>query len=310
MGVGSALGMILGGVLIEAGTWRWVFFVNVPVGALLLALVPRVLAETARRPVRFDLAGAAAATRPATALVLAFVRIGEQGRPDGAALAAFAAAAVLLPAFALLERRAREPIMPLWLFTADRARTAAYTVQFLLPAAMFGTLFFLTRHFQDVLGYGAMQAGLAFLPMAGLQFAIVRFVPRLLPRLGTRVLAGTGTLLIAAGLLWLTRLSPGDGYAAALLAPIALLGLGGGLAMMPLNALVLGTVEPAHSGAASGVAQTMMWTGGAVGPAVMLTVQGAATGDGMAPAFATGTALAAAAFAVTLALRGPAPDER
>jgi len=303
-GAGAALGMVAGGMLTEAGSWRWVFFVNVPVGAVLLLVAPRVLAETPRRPGRFDLGGAVASTLGMTALVYALIRAGSDGWDDGRTLAAFAAAAVLLAGFLAIERSVRRPVMPLWLLTG-RDRAASYLVQFLLTAGMFGAFFFLTQYLQQVLHYGPLRAGAAFLPMVATQFAVVRLAPRLMARAGARPLVAAGALLLAGGLLWLSRLSPGDGYAAGLLVPFLLMGAGGGLSIMPLNATILASVEPDQSGAASGVAQTMLWTGGAVGSAVMVTVYGSAVSGadisrGMDAAFATGAVFAAAALAVAV----------
>ncbi|MGH3243431.1 MAG: MFS transporter, partial [Spirillospora sp.] len=311
-GAGAAVGMLAGGVLTEAGSWRWVFFVNVPVGVALALLAPRVLTETGRRPGRFDagrfgrfdFAGAVASTGGMTALVYALIRAGSDGFDDRPALAAFGVAAVLLAAFVAVEHRAGEPVMPLWLL-AGRDRAASYLTQFLMVAGMMGAFFFLTQYLQQVLGYGPLRAGLAFLPLVGMQFASVRTVPHLLPRLGARPLVVAGTALVALGLLWLSALSPGDGYAAGLLGPFLLMGAGGGMSIMPLNVTILASVGPEDSGAASGVAQAMLWSGASVGSAVMVTVYGAASSghhivDGMDAAFATGAVFAASSLLVAL----------
>jgi EmrB/QacA subfamily drug resistance transporter len=302
-GAGAALGMIAGGALTEAGSWRWVFFVNVPVGLVLMLVAPRVLTETERRPGRFDVGGAVASTLGMTSLVYALIRVGEEDWSDGLALTAFGAAAVLLALFVAIELRVRQPIMPLWLLTG-RDRAASYLTLLCLVAAMFGSFFFLTQYLQQVLGYGPLRAGAAFLPMVGMQFAVVRTAPRVMRRLGARPLVVAGTLLIGVGLLWLSRLSPGDGYADALLVPFMLMGAGGGMAVLPLNATILASVGPEQSGAASGVAQTMLWSGGSLGSAVMVTVYGSrASGhvvDGMDAVFATGAVFAAAAMLVAL----------
>ncbi|TDD70805.1 MFS transporter [Actinomadura darangshiensis] len=303
-GAGAAIGMIVGGALTEAGSWRWVFFVNIPVGVVLLLVAPRVLTETERRPGRFDVGGAVASTLGMSALVYALIRVGEDGWGDTRALAAFAAAAVLLAVFVAVQLRVRQPIMPLWLLTG-RDRAASYLAQLLMVAANFGAFFFLTQYLQEILGYGPLRAGAAFLPLVALQFATVRLVPALMPRLGARVLVVAGTTLTTAGLLWLTQLSAGDGYAAGLLGPFLLMGAGAGASIMPLNATILASVEPEHSGAASGIAQTMLWTGGSIGSAVMVTVYGSAVSGedsvrGMDAAFATGAVFAAGAFLVAL----------
>ncbi|WP_242614462.1 MFS transporter [Actinomadura roseirufa] len=303
-GAGGAVGMVAGGVLTEAVSWRWVFFVNVPVGLVLALLAPRALGETERRAGRFDVPGAAAAVTGMTSLVYALIRVGSDGWGDGLARAAFAAAAVLLTAFVAIEHRVGQPLMPLWLFTA-RARAGSYAILALVVASMFGSFFFLTQYLQQQLGYGPLRAGFAFLPLVALQFATVRTVPRLLPRLGARTIVVAGTLLIVVGLAGLSRLSAGDGYAAGVLVPFMLLGMGAGMVILPLNATILGSVTAEHSGAASGVAQAMLWSGGSFGSAVMVTVYGSAATEadpmrGMDAAYATGAVFAVAALVTAL----------
>ncbi|POM23379.1 putative MFS-type transporter EfpA [Actinomadura rubteroloni] len=302
-GGGAALGMILGGVLTEAASWRWVFFVNVPVGVALVLLAPRVLAETPRRPGRFDLPGALTSTVGMAALVYVFIRAGTDGWGDGRVLAAALVAVAALGAFVLCERRAAQPIVPLRMF-AHRVRTGAYLTMFLLVGGMFGGYFYLTGFLQDGLGYGPLRTGAAFLPIVGVQFAAVRTVPRVLPRLGARTLIAAGASLLAIAFLWLTAL-PGDGgYAAWMLGPFLLMGLGVGIATLPLNATVLGTVAQEEAGAASGIAQAMMWSGGAVGAAVMVTVQSGGGGTGGVFALAAAFEVAAlVAAAVTIGRR-------
>ncbi|WP_242887056.1 MFS transporter [Actinomadura litoris] len=300
-GAGGAIGMLVGGVLTEAGSWRWVFFINVPVGVVLALLAPRVLAETARRPGRFDVAGALTSTAGMTALVYGLIRAGSDGWGDARTLGAFAAAAVLLAAFVAVEWRARQPIMPLWLLTG-RDRAASYLVLLLYVAGIFGSFFFLTQYLQQNLGYGPLRAGVAFLPLVGLQFTTVRLVPRVLPRTGARPLVALGTLLLGAGLLWLSQLSAGDGFVSGLLGPFMIIGLGAGMTILPLNATILASVDPEHAGAASGVAQAMLWSGASLGSAVLVAVQGSREDamSGIDAAFAAGAVFAAAALLVTL----------
>jgi len=307
-GAGSAIGMLVGGVLTEAGSWRWVFFVNVPVGIVLVLLAPRVLTETEPRPGRFDVGGALASTLGMTALVYGLIQAGSDGWSDRPALAAFVAAAVLLGLFVAIQARVRQPIMPLWLLTG-RDRAASYLILLLVAGGMFGAFFFLTQYLQQNLGYGPLRAGVAFLPLVGLQFATVRFLPRVLSRIGTRSPVIIGTLLVTAGLLWLSQISAGDGYIAGVLGPFLLIGTGGGMLMLPLNVTILGSVTPEHSGVASGVAQAMLWSGGSLGSAVLVTVHSEASPtadalDGMGAVFATAAAFLAAAFlAAVLVMR-------
>ncbi|GAA0365346.1 MFS transporter [Microbispora corallina] len=306
-GAGGSIGLILGGLLTDTTSWRWVFFVNVPIGLLVVALAPRFISEPDRHPGRFDVAGAVTVTGGMVSLVYALVTVADAGWREAAP--AFVAAAALLAGFAAVETRARQPIVPPALL-ADRTRAAAYLVQLLLAAGMFGFFFLMTQFVQLVLGLDPLRAGFAFLPMALTQFAVVRVVPRLLPRFGARAVIVAGTTLSLAGLVWLTRVGPGTGYADGVLGPMLLLGIGGGLSFMPLNATILAGVGPRESGAASGLAQTMVWAGGALGSAVLVTVFGTAMRDGtlvggMAAAFATAAVFAALALAAAaLAIPG------
>jgi EmrB/QacA subfamily drug resistance transporter len=274
VGSGSfALGMVLGGVLTSIGSWRWVFFINVPIGAAVCLLANRFLAETQRhRGATFDIGGALTGTLGMGALVYGFLRGSSSGWSDGQAVTAFGAAAVLLATFFVLEVRAEQPIVPLRLF-ADRNRSAAYLCIALLPAAMFGMFFLLVQYVQDGLGYSALRAGLAFLPMSVTMFGTVRLLPRLVPRIGLKppLLAGGVTALGA--FVWLSQMSAGSSYFGYIFGPLAMVGLGMGMCMLPLSMTILRNVAPRESGAAAGLLQTMQWVGGgSVGLAVMVTI--------------------------------------
>ncbi|MFD5799202.1 MFS transporter [Streptomyces diastatochromogenes] len=319
-GIGGSVGLVLGGLLTSWASWRWALLINVPIGLALVLALPRFVAETPRHAGRFDLAGALTGTAGTTSLVYAFIRVSETGWSDTRALLGFTAAAALLAGFALVEARADQPVMPLGLFS-DRNRAGGYASILLLPAGMFGAFYFLTLICQQVLDYSPLRAGFAFLPMTLVMFTIVRLVPRLLARFGTKPVLLTGMTLVAAGAGWLWRLGPGDGYAAGLLGPLLLLGLGVGLSFMPLNATILSAVEPREAGAASGLLQTLQWLGGTVGLSVLVTVYGTATRHGTgspdavlthgaARAFGVGALIALAALAVAASVitgrRGPA----
>ncbi|MCW2938984.1 MAG: transrane efflux protein [Actinomycetia bacterium] len=309
-GAGGAIGMLAGGLLTDWASWRSAFFVNIPIGLVLLALAPRFVAETQRRPGRFDLPGALTSTVGMTALVYGFIRAASAGWHDSLTVGSLLAAVILLGLFLALESRAVQPIMPLGLF-GDRDRSAAYAAMLLLCAAMFGMFFFLTQFLQEVLGFGPLKAGLAFLPMVLMQFTCVRTLPRFLPRLGAKTISGAGAVSVTLGLLWLAQISASSGYLSGVLGPLVLMGMGGGLSIMPLNMTILSRVPPAESGAASGLAQTMVWGGGALGSAVLVTVYGAATAHpagpiqihGMTTAFAVATAFSTLALLIILTLR-------
>ncbi|MER5524454.1 MFS transporter [Streptomyces sp. NPDC002677] len=308
-GIGSSVGLVLGGMLTSWASWRWALLINVPIGIALFLALPRFVAETPRHAGRFDLAGALTGTAGMTSLVYAFIRVSEAGWSDTQALSGFGCAVALLLGFTLVESRADQPVMPLRLF-ADRDRAGGYLTIMLLPAGMFGAFYFLTLVCQQALEYSPLRAGLAFLPMTLAMFTTVRLVPRLLARSGAKpvLLTGITLLVVAAGWLW--RLRPGDGYVTGLLGPLLLLGAGIGLSFMPLNATILARIESREAGAASGLLQTLQWLGGTLGLAVLVTVYGTvtrhATGTpaeilthGASRAFGIGALVAVAALLVT-----------
>src|SRR5581483_4059175 len=186
-----------------------------------------------------------------------------------------AGAVVLLGGFVAVEARAAQPILPLGLL-ADRERAGAYAAMAVLAAVLFGFFFFVTTLLQTVHGYSPLRAGCAFLPTVGAQFLTVRLAPRLIQRYSPRVPMLLGPGFVLAGLAWLSTMTLGTAYFPAIFVPMALLGVGGGLSMMPLNLTVLSRVAPESSGAASGVAQAMVWAGGALGSAVFVSIAGTA----------------------------------
>ncbi|HEY0938128.1 MAG TPA: MFS transporter [Trebonia sp.] len=288
---GSSLGLVLGGVITQWLDWRWVLFINIPIGIAVLIATPRFVAETDRVPGRFDLAGAVTSVAGVGALVYAFIRSASNGWGDSVAIASFGAAAVLLAAFLMIETRAEEPITPLRLF-ADVGRSGSFVARLLLVAGMFGMFFFLTQFLQDVLGFSPIAAGIAFLPMTVALFAVSRFVPRLLPVVGPRRLMIAGLLPVIAGMAWLSRVSPDTSYWSGVFGPMLLIGLGMGVVFVPLTTISLAGVRREDSGAASSMVNVMQQVGGSLGLAVLVAVFGTATRSAAAhPAGLTGTAL-------------------
>jgi EmrB/QacA subfamily drug resistance transporter len=273
---GGSIGLVLGGMLTDWVSWRWGLFINVPIGFTLLALAPRHLGETERHTGRFDLTGALTSTLGMTALVYGFVRAASDGWGETGTVASFAAGAVLLALFAVTELRAEQPITPLRLF-ASRERSGAYAARVLLVSGMFASFFFLTQYLQGVRDYSPLQAGLAFLPMTGVMFAMVRVVPRITPRVGAiRVLIG-GLVLALAGMTWMSRLSTGTDYFPQIAVPLVLIGVGVGLAFTPLTAAGIAGVAPADAGAASGLVNVAHQLGGSLGLGILVTVFAAAS---------------------------------
>jgi len=273
---GGSLGLVLGGLITQWASWRWVLFVNVPIGIAVMVLTPRFVTETPRQPGRFDLPGAATSTAGVAALVYAFIRAASDGWGDKLALAAFAAAAVLLTAFVLNETRAAQPITPLRLF-ASPGRSGSFAARLLLVGGMFGMFFFLTQFLQDVLGFGALRAGIAFLPMTLLLFAVSRLAPRLIPRVGGYRLMLGGMIPVIAGMAWLSQVTPGTDYWSGVFGPMVLLGSGMGVVFVPLTTASLAGVRPQESGAASSMVNVMQQLGGSVGLAVLVAVFGTAS---------------------------------
>ena len=272
---GASLGLVLGGVITEWASWRWVLFVNIPVGILVVAVTPLFITESPRQPGRFDLAGALTSTGGMTALVYAFIRAASDGWADRMALAAFGVAAVLLATFLLTESRTAQPITPLRLF-GSLSRSGSYLTRLLLVAGMFGMFFFLTQFVQEILGFSPLVAGVAFLPMTLAVFGVSRLAPRLMPRFGSTRLMLAGMLPVIAGMAWLAQVSAGTSYLGGILGPMLLLGTGMGVVFVPLTTVSLAGVAAADSGAASSMVNVMQQLGGALGLAILVTVFGAA----------------------------------
>jgi EmrB/QacA subfamily drug resistance transporter len=289
---GASLGLVLGGLITEWLSWRWVLFVNVPIGILVLALTPLFVSETPRLPGRFDLTGAITSTAGVALLVYGFIRAASDGWANATALAAFVAAAVLLAAFLFTETRAPQPITPLRLF-ADPSRSGSFAARLLLVAGMFGMFFFLTQFLQDVLGFSPLKAGVAFLPMTITLFAVSRLTPRLLPVFGTKPLMIAGMIPVIAGMTWLSRVSPATSYWSGVFPPMLLFGVGMGVVFVPLTTVSLAGVRPEDSGAASSMVNVMQQVGGSLGLAVLVAVFGTATRNAAAHPVA---GLSAAAF--------------
>jgi EmrB/QacA subfamily drug resistance transporter len=318
---GGSLGLLLGGALTGYASWRWSLFINVPIGLLVLTMVPRFVAETARRPGRFDVPGAVTATAGSSALVFGFIHAPDHGWSSAGTVGAFAAAVVLLVSFVAIERRAAAPVLDLALLR-HRGRAGAASVMALFIGAQFGFFFFTVQFMQAVLGYGAMESGFAFLPLTLLIFATSRVSPRLVGRFGVRPVVLVGLTLVAAANLWMTRIDTTSGYVGLLLPPMVLIGVGAGLGFMPLTVAMLSEVAPEHAGSASGLLQMGQQVGGSLGLAVLVTVF-ASTGtagrlvSGMPASFLTGAGFVLGAVVLAGVLLGrqgqvlaePAVDE-
>jgi EmrB/QacA subfamily drug resistance transporter len=304
VGSGMVIGLILGGTLTAWAGWRAVFFINVPVGAAITLLAPAWLMTPVRHPGRFDLAGALTSTAGLVLLVDGFIRAAAQGWADPWTIATLAAAIVMITLFGVIETRAAQPLVPLQLL-AHRDRVGAYLIRLLLTAAMSAELFFLTLFLQDVLHFTPLAAAFAFVPTAVPVVIVSRVAARLLPRTGARPLLIAGALITTGGVAWLSQLSAGSSYLAAILGPIVLTGIGCGLLFPAMTLVALTDVAAGEAGAASGMLQATQQIGGSLGIAGLVTVFDAAGGQhslapGIAAGFAGGTAIMAVLTMITL----------
>jgi EmrB/QacA subfamily drug resistance transporter len=275
-GAGAAVGLLLGGVLTTYASWRWVLFVNVPIGILVAAAALRVLAESPRRPGRIDVAGAVTGTGGVALLVygLSKAATGSDGVShwaDAQVVASLTASVVLLVSFVLIEMRSSHPLLPMRLL-ADRDRSGAYLVMLCIGTALFGMFFFVTLFMQTVLGYSAIQTGIAYLPFALGTVTSSALAAQLVARVGARPTILAGTAAVAAGTFWFSRLTEHAGYAGQLLGPILMTSLGLGLVFVPLSLVALHNVADPDSGVASSMLNVGQQVGGAIGLALLGTV--------------------------------------
>ncbi|HWG56502.1 MAG TPA: MFS transporter [Gaiellaceae bacterium] len=276
---GGSIGVLAGGVLTDLLSWNWIFLVNLPIGAFViascLALLPRDGAERERG--RLDIAGSVLVTGSLLVAVYAIVNGNEQGWTSGHTLGLLGAAAVGLAAFVALEARVAAPLMPLGLFRIP-SFTAANVVGVLWSAAMFALFFLSALYLQLVLGYSPLEVGLAFLPANLVMGAFSLWLSaRLVMRYGVRVPLVAGMLLVAAGLALFARVPVEGEFLVDVLPAMLVIGIGIGMAMNPVLLAAMGDVRPEESGLASGVVNTAFMMGGALGLAVLASLAAART---------------------------------
>ncbi|MGI8505963.1 MAG: MFS transporter, partial [Solirubrobacteraceae bacterium] len=257
-GAGGAAGVLLGGVLTDLLGWRWILFINVPIGLLAAVLAQRLIAE-GRNPARardFDLRGALSATAGLTLLVLGIVRTDVTGWGSGATLALIGGGIALLAVFLAIEGRfAKAPLMPLRIY-ASRTLSASNVVVLLVGGATFGMWFFVSLYLQQVLGYSPIKAGLAFLPMTLCIVVGSTAASRIVARFGTKRLLVVDMACLKAGLLMFTGVSVNGAYLGDMLMPSLLVAVGIGLSFVPATISAVAGVAPAEAGLASGLVNT------------------------------------------------------
>ncbi len=313
-GSGGAAGVLLGGVLTEYVGWEWVLWVNVPIGIAAAAIAPSLIAETRNEDEtrHFDVAGAATITIGLSALVYALLDAPDAGWGSTQTIGILAAAAVLLIAFVAIERRSRAPLVPFRIFRL-RTITGANVVGILVGASLFSMFFFISLYMQQVLGYSAIKAGLSYLPLAVSIILSAGIASSLVTKVGFKPILATGMILIAAGLLWFSQISPPpDGsFVADILGPSLLAAVGLGFAFVPVTIAAVSGVEDREQGLASGLINTSQQVGGALGLAILAAIANSEIGtsrdpvvltDGFASAFLVGAGFAILGLIATLLL--------
>jgi EmrB/QacA subfamily drug resistance transporter len=273
---GGAIGLLAGGLLTTYASWRWVLFVNVPVGLAAALAAPRVLRESAPTRGSFDLPGAITGTSGIAALVYGLSQAAT--RPDGTShwadmqvVASLTAAVILLVAFAFVEVRSEHPLLPMHLLR-DRNRTGANLILLCVGTTFSVTFFFLTVFMQVVWGSSALKVGLYYLPMTAAIMFSSGYAARLVSRIGARPLLLAGAPAVAGGLYWLSRVSVRSSYGTAVLGPTLVIGVGLGLLFVPLTLVAMSGIRNEHSGVAASLRNTGRQVGGSIGLAVLGTV--------------------------------------
>jgi len=278
-GFGAAAGVLLGGVLTDALSWEWIFFVNIPIGIAGLALTPLLLGESRDARVKsFDAMGAVLVTGGLMALVFGITEANDFGWGSATTWAIFAGALAVLGAFVAWERRHPEPLMR---FGILRIRTVlgANVAGFILGTALFAMFLMLTLYMQQVLGYSAMKTGVAYLATAGTAIIWSGVAAQLVNKIGVKPVLIAGMSFLTIGLVYLTQVSVGGSYLGDLLPGFLLIAIGMGFAFVPISIAALAGVQPAEAGLASGLINTSQQIGGALGIAALSAIATSRTTD-------------------------------
>jgi EmrB/QacA subfamily drug resistance transporter len=300
-GFGAVAGVLLGGVLTDALSWEWIFFVNVPVGVAALAVTPALLRESRDASVQsFDFPGAVLVTAGLSTLVYAITQAGQKGWLSAETLSVAAVSAALLIGFVAWELRHPEPLMRFGIFRTKTV-AGANVAGFILGTALFSMFLMLTLYMQQLLGYSAMKTGVAYLAVAGTAIIWSGVAAQLVTRVGVKPVLVTGMTMLTAGLVYFTQISVDGTYLGDLLPGFLLIGLGIGFSFVPISIAALAGVVPAEAGLASGLINTSQQIGGALGIAMLSTIATSQTSDAVASGTAPPVALVdgfSTAFAV------------
>src|SRR4051812_34228715 len=272
-GSGGAVGVLLGGMLTEWAGWEWVLFVNVPIGVIAALLAPRLLAESRNEGERhFDVAGAVTITAGLSLLVYALVDANSAGWGSTQTIGLSALAVALIGSFYVIERRQEAPLVPFPGIFRIRTITGINVSAVLVAASLFSMFFFISLYMQNVLGFSALEAGLAYLPLAVGIIITAGASAGLVTRFGFKPVLVSGLVITAIGLVWFGQVSPDGSYVADVLFPSLLAAVGLGLAFVSMTVGAVSGVEPHEAGLASGLINTSQQIGGALGLAILATV--------------------------------------
>jgi EmrB/QacA subfamily drug resistance transporter len=269
-GGGGAIGLLLGGILTSYVSWRWIFFVNVPIAALVLFLTPRALNESQTTSGHLDVPGAITVTAGMLSLVYGLSNASSHSWGSTATIVTLAASVILLTAFAVIEQRSKEPLMPLSIFK-NRNRSGSFAMMLCVGIALFSMFYFLTQYLQNILGWSPIKTGVGFLPMTAGIIVSAGLASRYVSKIGIRIPLIVGPAAATLGMLWITRITVTSSYPE-ILGPLIVIALGMGFSFVPLTLVAVSGVEPNEAGLASALLNTMQQVGGALGLAVLATV--------------------------------------
>jgi EmrB/QacA subfamily drug resistance transporter len=305
-GLAVAMGPLVGGAVVSGISWQWIFWLNVPIGLVVLPLATR-LAESHGPDKTLDLPGLALVSAGLFGIVYGLVNGNSDGWSSPSIVGAIAAGAALVAGFVAWELRAREPMLPMRFFR-DRAFAAANGASLLMYFGMFGSIFLLTQFFQTSQGYSPFQAGLRILPWTAMPMVVAPIAGALSDRIGGRPFMATGLALQAAGLAWIAAVTePSAGYAS-FVVPFVLSGVGMGMFFAPVANVVLSAVRPQEEGKASGTNNAIREVGGVFGVAVLASIFAHYGGygtpqtfhDGLVPAIWVGAVVVGVGAAIAL----------
>ncbi|TCQ97170.1 MFS transporter [Neorhizobium sp. JUb45] len=313
--IGASTGLILGGVLTEFLSWRWSLLINVPIGAVVVTAIGKLVKETHPKKAHLDVGGALTATLGSVALVYGFIGAADHGWTSAGTIGSFVIAAAMIVTFFRIECRHAEPLLDLNL-VRNRSRLGGLAVMALIVGVHFAVLFMLVQYLQRELHYAPLDAGLAYLPLTMTVFVISHFVPRMLGRFGPRSLLVSGSVLVAASLVGFAFLGPDDIFFPSVVVPLLVHAAGIALVFAPGTVAIMDGVPDEHAGSASGLLQMDQQIGGALGIAVIASIYTFAVvpgeyTSGLPAAFGSGAAIALiSAVAAWFCVRNPNDTDR